>query len=201
MRINTDHNTMDMEARDTNYWLQAYLLQYLFATKAEDPVKVVVPMFPSVPHPRKPGVQIPVEWIEPDSPVAVDIAEDGKDIPEAIVEEVKEDEESVGGSEGVVIEPSVKDSESIPVAENTADKLSPAKQALENLKKEKETSPPAEERKPKMPPSGDLGSGHPDDMSSRDTGFDKKIARDLKPEAAVDESKELPVEIEKPKDE
>ena len=215
MRINTDHNSMDMEARDTNYWLQAYMISYLLVSKNTDPVKIVIPMFPSVPHPRKPGVQIAIEWIEPDSPVAAEIAKDGANIPETVVEEVKEDEDTRS-----VIEPEVVPGLEVkPKDEPTTEELSPAKKALDNLKKEqpplaeqfkakdeaiKEASQvikkSVEERKPKMPPGGDIGSGHPDNLGSKDAGFDRKVANYIKPDKPVDESEEKPTEIEKPKE-
>ena len=222
MRINTDRNTMDMEARDISYFLQAYLLQYLFASKAEDPTKIIIPMFPSVPHPRKPRVQIPIKWVEPDSPIAVEIAKDGSNIPEATVEEApKEPEEEVAEEPTPAPEDIIRQEEeanppeeqSEPVTEQ--EEISPAKAALEKLKGEKRDSSllegttalkdwqkehPPEEREPKQPPSGDIGTGHPDDMSSRDVGFDRKIAAALRPEAQVDESKEIETDIDKPKE-
>lgn len=181
MRINTDRNTMDIEARDTNYFFQAYLLNYLFVSKGADPVKVIFPKFPGFPHPRKPGVIIPVEYVEVDSPVAEEIVKDGSNIPAAEMPVPKE-----------VVEK--------PVEEVSAE--SPAKAAIKKLKKEDRPAAKKQSvnRQPKMPPSGDLGSGHPDGMSSRDIRFEKQVAKDLRPEAAVDESKEIETEIEKPKE-
>lgn len=164
---NIERNTMDMEARDTNYFFQAYLISYLLVSKNEDPVKIIVPKFPSFPHPRKPGVMIPIEWIEPDSPAAADIVKDGSNVPETEIEEIPKEEEA-----------------------NIEPKPSSAKAAINKVKQP--------DRKPKMPPGGDLGAGHADSLGSRDIRADRRIATDLKPEASVDESKEVDTEIEKP---
>lgn len=173
MRVNTERSTMDMESRDISYVLSAYLRQYLFVSQNKDPKEIIMPKFPGVPHPYIPGVVIPVKYVEVDEPIAQEIAKDGSNVEEApVVDEVAEDIKST--------EPDVATE-------------SPAKAAL---KKEKDKV--TEERKPKMPPSGDIGSGHPDGMGSRDVRLDRKIAADLKPEAKVDESKEIDTDIKKP---
>lgn len=179
---NIDRKTMDMEARDTNYFLQAYLISYLLVSKNEDPVKVIVPKFPSFPHPRKPGVMIPIEWVDPDSPIAAEIIDDGKNVPETPVEADARIEEL---SENIQ---QLEDERADAQLEIDTEAKSPAKAAINKLK----------ERKPKMPPGGDLGAGHADGLSSRNIRADRRIATDLKPEASVDESKELETEIEKP---
>jgi len=192
---------MDMEARDIYYALGAYVLQYLFASKNEDPKEIIFPKFPSISHPRNPSVLIPIKYVEVDEPIVQEIIEDGKDIPITPIEEVPKEEEpakeevakaaevanTIGGTDGVHVEP----------------ELSPAKAALEKLQAasgriEGSSNMKEVERKPRIPASGDIGSGHPDGIGSRDVGFDKKIATDLKPEAKVDESKELETDIEKP---
>ena len=83
MRVNLENKSIDMEVRDMNYILPAYIFNYLYVSKNEDPNKIVFPMFPAVPHPRKPGVMIPIQWVPITDPLATDIAEDGKDILEA----------------------------------------------------------------------------------------------------------------------
>lgn len=191
MRTSIERKTMDLEARDTNYWLQAYLINYLFVSQNEDPVKAIIPMFPSFPHPRKPGVMIPIEWVEPDSPVAAEIAEDGGGIPAAempVPEEVvvKPDSEpiwmkSAGDSVHHVEAGRYKAKD---------DRIQQAKNII--------TKTTSLDRQPKMPPGGDIGAGHPDGLSSRDARLEHQIARDLAPESDVDESKEIPVEIKKP---
>jgi len=179
MRANVDRGTMDMEARDINYVLDAYLLNYFYASKNEDPKEIIFPKFPSVPHPRKPGVVIPIRYVEVDEPIVQDIVNDGRDIPETPVVEIPREETTEEDTAKEAEHPAAKDKE-----------LSPAKAALEKAR--------AEERKPKMPPGGDIGSGHPDNMASRDVMFERKIAKDLMPEGEVDEDKEEEADIEKP---
>jgi len=86
MRVNREEKAIDIERRDINYILPAYIRAYLFYNNNEDPEKIVFPMFRSVPHPHKPGVEVPIEYIPDDSPVAVEIAKDGDNIPETTPE-------------------------------------------------------------------------------------------------------------------
>jgi len=188
MRVNIQRKTMDLEARDINYTLSAYVLSYLYASHNEDPKEIIFPKFPAVPHPRIPGVLIPIKYVEVDEPIVQEIIEDGKDIPEVPIGEFPRDEEIA--KEDLIEQ--VKELKE----EQTLEELSPARAALAKAKAK--ATDEQTDRQPKMPPGGDIGAGHPDDMSSRDVGFDRKIARDLKPEAKVDESKELEAEIEKP---
>lgn len=177
MRCNVEHKTMDMEARDINYILPAYIRQYLYASQNEDPTEIIFPMFPSVPHPYKPGVVIPVKYVGMDEPIVKQIVEDGKNIPETPVAkdpEGPDDGDPLPGPTGE--------------EEKKEETISPAKAAI--LKQQGE-------RKPKQPPGGDIGTGHADGLGSRDVGFDRKLAKDLRPEAQVDESKEVETEIKK----
>ena len=196
MRVNTDRKTMDMEARDIYYALGAYVLQYLFASKNEDPKEIIFPKFPSISHPRNPSVLIPIKYVEVDNPIVQEIIEDGKDIPVTPIVEVPREDAS-----GIAIEETAEVK-----VEQAPEELSPAKAALEKLQAasgriEDSSNIKEVERKPKMPAGGDIGSGHPDGIGSRDVGFTRKIAGDLKPEAAVDESKEKETDIDKPKEE
>ena len=190
MRANTENKSMDMEVRDINYILPHYIAQYLYESKNEDPDKIIFPMFLSVPHPRKPGVLIPIEYISITDPAAVEIAEDGKDVAEVTPEqekaldtqdkaakELKEQVEEIG----IVVE-DAKQGEPVELQG-----ISPAKASMKQI---------AEDRRSKMPE--DLGSGHADGMGSRNTRLDRKIATDLKEEPEVDEEKEMPADIEKP---
>ena len=83
MRANTENKSMDMEVRDINVFLPAYIRSYLFISKNESPDKIIFPMFPTVPHPYDPSKRIPVEYYPMDSPVVADIIEDGQDVKEA----------------------------------------------------------------------------------------------------------------------
>jgi len=86
MIINEDNKTMEIEPRDVDYVLPAYVRLYLFQTKNEDPEKIIYPMFSSVRHPSKQGVTIPIEYVDEKSPEALAIIEDGSNIPEATPE-------------------------------------------------------------------------------------------------------------------
>lgn len=180
MRVNTDRKTVDVEVRDVNYILSAYVRSYLFASRNEDPVEIIFPMYSEVPHPTKPGVMVPVKWIIPTDQIAAEIAEDGKDIPEVTPEE----EVALDAKDDIAKE----------VKEQTEDTQTIK---IHHVPK---TSPPAD-RVPKMPASGDLGPGaHADNIGSRDVRLSRQIVGDLKVEAGVDEAAEIPAEIEKPKE-
>ena len=185
MRVNLENKTVDMEVRDINYILPAYIQLYLFTSKNQDPDRIVFPMFPSVPHPSKPGVQVPIDWVPMIDPKAAEIAEDGSIVPEVTPEQeaaLDAKDEEIEKAKATITEP-------------TKEPLSPAKASMQKLK-----NPKTPDRPPKMPPGGDIGPGaHPDGMGSRDARLDKHIARDLRDEPGVDEAAEVPAEIEKPK--
>jgi len=165
MIINTDQKQMQMEQRDVNYILPAYIRNYLFQSKNIDPVEIVFPMFSSVPHPRKPGVTIPIRWVPEISPEAIEIAVDGAGVAEATEEEI-----------------AVKD--------EADDMRKEAKEAIESTSVTK--GPPSG---PILPPGTPL-----DNMAPRDRGDQIRVAKDLRPEPDVDESKEVEAVIEKPKE-
>ena len=225
MRANLENKSMDIEAREINYILPAYLRQYLMESKNEDPDKIIFPMFPSAPHPYKPGVQIPIEWIPMTDPMVDEIAKDGSNVAEVtpeqeaaldekddVAKELKEQAENLQTPEVVVEEkkesikslpeslkggPTVSDILEPVVVEATEEKISAAKASMKRISAEA-TEPP--DRVPKMPPGGDLGTGHADGMGSRDARADRRIASDLVDDKEVDESAEIPHEIEKPKE-
>ena len=84
MRINDENKSMDMEVRDINYILPAYVRSYLFYSKNEMPEKIIFPMFPSVAmvDANRQSITIPIEYVPPLDAVAVEIAEDGKSVAE-----------------------------------------------------------------------------------------------------------------------
>lgn len=82
MRIDKDRKSLDIEKRDIDYILTAYMRMYLFQTRNEDPDVITIPMFRTTPHPYKKGEEVEIQYIPDTSPVAVDIKEDGSDIPE-----------------------------------------------------------------------------------------------------------------------
>lgn len=88
MRINHNSKTVDMERRDIEYILPAYVRQYLMYMQNEDPDCIVFPMLSSVPHPHKPGVSIPIQWVPELDQIAVEIAQDGSEVTEMTETEV-----------------------------------------------------------------------------------------------------------------
>jgi len=230
MIINTDQKQMQMEQRDINYILPAYIRQYLFQSKNIDPDEIVFPMFSSVPHPVKRGVTVPIRWVPEISPEAMEIAIDGTVVSEATEEEIvakdEEDEmrmEAKAEIETLSIEPPEADS---PPA-SAPEELSPARaafaeiagesihkvekeryeekdaqiQQMESTIKDAEVPPTA--REIKGPPSGPiLPPGTPlDNMAPRDRGDQMLVAKSLVPEPDVEEDKEVEVEIKKPEEE
>lgn len=190
MRVSPERKSLDIEAREVNYIMGALIQNYLFVTKNEDPVEIIFPMFPAVPHPRKPGVMIPIRWLPPTDPIAIEIAKDGSNIPE-----VTPEEEAVLDAKDKAAEEVKEQAEGIPAKhEIEGTPKEQVAEAEEIAKIEQEVT-----RVPKMPASGDIGPGtHPDGMGSRDAKMDRRIAGDLKEEPAVEEDKEIPTEIEKP---
>ncbi len=84
MRINQENKSLDIEARDINYILPAYVRSYLFYSKNEFPEKIIFPMFASVTllAADRQSVVIPIEWVPPLDAIATEIAKDGSDVAE-----------------------------------------------------------------------------------------------------------------------
>lgn len=85
MRINDENQKLEMEERDWNYIMPAYLRSYLFYTKNVPPAEVVFPMFKTVKYGE---MIIPVRWVEPDSKEAVEVAADASNVAEATEAEI-----------------------------------------------------------------------------------------------------------------
>lgn len=154
MRINLVTKSMDMEERDFIYMLGSYTRTYLMGSKNEDPVEILFPMFRSIPHPTKKGVTIPVHYVPAMSPEALDIANDGKDIPITTqVDEVKADEKDKILGETVQV---VKEL-----------------QKIYNV----DTGQPPAQRIPRQPEHPAVGS--PDNMGSRIADDNVTVAKDL----------------------
>ena len=234
MIANVENKSMDMEVRDINVFLPAYIRSYMYVSKNESPDKIIFPMFPTVPHPYDASKRIPVEYYPMDSPIVAEIAEDGRDVKETteaeldakdvqedrikeLTAKVKELEATTEGRGGVVgttvatddevsgqaaaslevrkIEPDeeVAEVKNIPTAV-TPTVIAPAPKAV--------TKPGlAPAREPKLP---DVvvkpGEGNLDGMGSRDRRDQGRIAKDILPEAEVDEEKEVPFEKETGRD-
>ncbi len=95
MRINSENNTMDMEARDIDYILPAYIRSYLYYNKNKMPDKIIFPMFASVEitGDDRQMYKVPIEWVPEISPAAQDISKDGADVAEVTpAQEAKMDE-------------------------------------------------------------------------------------------------------------
>lgn len=78
MIVNKGDNRMEMEARDWDTILPGYVRGYMYYSKNVPPEVVVFPMFKEVVFQ---GMHIPVMWVEPESPIAVSIKEDGRTVP------------------------------------------------------------------------------------------------------------------------
>lgn len=185
MRINEEQQTMDMEARDVNYILPAYVRSYLFYTRNTDPKEIVFPMFESIPHPHKKGVSIPIRWVPPLGPEAIEIAQDGGNVPEATEEQIaeadtKDEEIKRLKAKLAQYEPELQGEEGLPAVDEKPEEPEVAPEELEP----KEPAftigdnPPPPDRVPKQPDHP--ASGSPDDMGSRDARADKQIKKDLK---------------------
>ena len=183
MRVNLEQKTMDIEARDVNYILPAYIRSYLLYSKGADPERIVFPMFLSVLHPYK-SIQVPIQFVPLIDPTAIEIVVDGGNITEATEQQVAEadvrDEEIKrlkAELNTLQTAKNLTEMEAAPLAPSKATPISPAN------------------RVPKMPKSGDIGSGvSPDNMGSRDERFDKQLREDLKDELDIVEKAERPYE-------
>lgn len=168
MRVNLEQKTADMEERDLSFVLQAYLRQYLYMSKNEDPVEILVPMVETVPHPYKPGATVPIRYVPVMSPEAMEVKADGRDVDErdAEIERLKAEVEDLRASTPVII----------PVPKSTI--------------VEKPVLPTLPSRQPKQPEHP--ATGQLDEMHPRGRGDQAQTKRDLTVELEVDESKERP---------
>ena len=225
MIANVKNKSMDMEVRDINVFLPAYIRSYLYVSKNESPDKIIFPMFPTVPHPYDASKRIPVEYYPMDSPVVAEIAEDGKDVKEAtkaeldakdaqedrikeLTAKVKELEATTDGRGGGVGTEKEEDTVTLPlVSPQDAEYVVSVDPAVENKLKPipaKATTKPglAPAREPKQP---DVvvkpGEGNLDGMGSRDRRDQGRVAKDIRPEPDVDEEKEVPFDKETGRDE
>ncbi len=207
MRINSENKTMDIEARDINYILPAYVRSYQFHSKNEVPTKIIFPMFVSV---RAAGIDIPIEWVPPLEQVATEIAKDGSNVAEVTEEqEVVLDEKDTeikrlkdelaqtgrGGEEGGGDKPTSEVITSEQLKDEAADKEleeetepeaeSPAKAAF-NVDPDPSHQPPPD-RIPKTAPGGDIGAGQPlSDTHPRDRKDQTRTAKDLQVEPEIE---------------
>lgn len=221
MRINPENKSVDMEQRDINYILPPYIKNYQFYNKNELPDRIIFPMFPAINMQGADGKMhlIPIEYIAHDSPVAIEIAEDGADLTEvtpaqeAVLDEKEEEIKrlkaevealtQVGGTTGTSKQDMVSGT-TIPSTEeepqSLADEMpdeepevSPARTAFA------ETPTPASkpERIPKQPPGGDIGTGQPlSNMHPRDDRDQAMTAKALQQEPDISGSEEKPFEKE-----
>jgi len=206
MIIDDKNKQILMETRDINFIIPQYIRQYLFVMRNEDPIKIVFPKFLSAPHPHKPGVKIPIEYIDIDTPLAAEITKNGSNVPEQPLEVTPEAQADLaaeihkqsGGEdeEGGSQQQQVKEDGGGSAKQQDSPIGSDRVHTTETMEVKTDLGQPP--RQPKQPPGGDIGSGHPDDMQDRDTRLDSKIAADLKPEPQTDEGKEIPTKIDKP---
>mgnify|MGYP001606998727 CR=1 FL=1 len=166
MRINRENKSMDIEVRDWDYILSAYLRSYRFHNNNQNPEKIVFPMFTK-------AEGIPVEWLPEISPVITEIIQDGSNVLEATEEQIKTKDE---------IEDELKKLrkqvwEKAGVADARPKPLAPI-------------IPPREPKTPTnpIPPGSPLDSMHP-----RDAQDLKKAKADLRLEPNVVEDDEVEV--------
>ena len=189
MRINQQNKSLDIETRDINYILPAYVRSYLFYSHNEDPEKIVFPMFQSVPHPSKTGVMIPIEWVPMLDPAAIDIVKDGDNVAEVTPEQEAAIDEKDG--EIIRLKEELERLQAQPLRIDTsAVKVDVAQPTAKSKAKTAFKSEPPAGRVPKMPPGGDIGAGSPDGMGSRDGRDLARAKQDLREEPETDESEE-----------
>ena len=165
---------MDMEVRDWNYILSAYLRSYRFHNNNQNPEKIVFPMFTK-------AEEIPVEWLPEINPVVTEIIQDGSNVPETTEEQIKtkdEVEDAMMGAAKRLGMPVWKKAE--PVQEI---KVRSSKYSLADLI----------DRVPKLP-TNSIPPGSPlDSMHPRDAQDLKKAKADLRLEPNVVEDDEVEV--------
>ena len=217
MRVDPERKSVDMEKRDIDYMLQSYVRLYLFESKNAEPDVITFPMFQSAPHPYKKGVRVPIQYVPELSPIALDIAQDGVDIPEATPEseaaaDKKEDEYNAMKARIAELESEVARASTVTAddleqeeadkqfEEDTVEDATPslARTAFAGIQTESAIagiSPdqPTPERlaKVKEPEGGALPPGTQSDYGGRrDSRDQNRIARDLMPEKEINEDEE-----------
>lgn len=138
MIVNEKDEQVEMESRDWNLIMPAYVRQYMYLAKNTDPKKVVFVMFKSVQHPTKPEIQVPVVYVEEGSPEAKAIMHDGSNVPEASEADILAADERWDNVEVIRTRLTELESE---IAES-ARILTPAPEDL--IRQEQEANPPDE---------------------------------------------------------
>jgi len=207
---------MDIEQRDISYILPAYLRSYLFYTKNEMPERIIFPMFPSI---KFGDIDVPIDYLPPIDPVVIEITQDGSGIPEVTEQQeaeidTKDEEikrlkaelaatkqterggEVVGGTAETRLGGSALSDNILGGTVSTEQKATAKLPAVKSKARTAfatpaTASPVLPNRKPKLPPGGDIGPGAPlSDMHPRDVRAEKRMKRDLLEEPDIDESAE-----------
>jgi hypothetical protein len=154
MRVDETKKSCDITARDIYYMLGSYIRYYLMINK-EDPAEIVFPMLTSTPHPVKAGVTIPIRYVLPSSPEAMEVEHDVSNIP---AQTTQADEDK---------------------ADQREESLRKTAEAIEKITDTFSTGndQPPSDRVPKQPEHPATGS--PDNMGSRMPDDEARIARDL----------------------
>lgn len=200
MRINRERKSVDIEERDIEFMLATYVRNYMFYSENEEPEKIIFPMFKSIVKSVNPEVRIPIEFVPIEGEVAQEIAEDGKDIPLATEAEIAAKDAAEAdltpASEGTVLQPLVSEADAPSVVRLSIEEAMGTKKVSTDTGTPNVTTP---DRRPKAPdhpaPEGTLS-----DMGPRDRRDQTRVAKDIAPQADVDEEKERPTEIEKPEE-
>lgn len=171
MIIDDKNKQMQMEERDANYILPAYVKSYLFYSKNEMPERIIVPMLPSI---SVAGKTIPIEYVPYLDPQAIEIAHDGAEVIEVTPEQEALLDEKDDRVQDLKADMSSMDDKVNAVPTSSP---SPAKSAMDRI--------------PKMPPSGDIGPGLSlSDTHNRDSRDQVRTAKDLAEGPDVNEAEE-----------
>jgi hypothetical protein len=186
VRINTENNSIDIEARDINFILDNYAVSYKFSTKNAPIDRVIIPMFATT---KTRYGEIKIEFVPDTSAFAKELVEDGEAVKE--VSPVQADELAVQDAR---VQHLTAAKEYIDKATGYAGKpvLPPANPVVTAPVK----TPIA--REPKQPsgtiiPPGSGGLG----LAPRDPNDLRHTKQDIAPEKDIDESKEKAVNVSK----
>ena len=195
MRINDKDKQMELESRDINYILPAYLRSYLFYTKNQMPERIIFPMFPSV---RIENTDIPIEYLPHIDSVVAEIVANGSNVAEvteqqeaeldARDEEIKRLKAELEELQSTI---SIERGGEVGLGSVAVEQVSSAKPKSTSKAKAAFATPKPPARQPKLPPGGDIGTGQPlSDMHPRDRRDQVQTRKDLTDEPDINEAEE-----------
>jgi hypothetical protein len=190
MRINIENKSMDIEARDINFIIDQYAINYKFASRNTPLECIVIPMF-AVAKTRY--GDIPIQFVPDISNYAKELAEDGKTVVEATPEQTDEIAKEDAKMQQATKEIKKAFAES-PIArepnKDTKYEIGIGKAVGKDYSVT--TRIPKQPAGPIIPPgSGGLS------LSPRDPADLRHTAMDLAPEKDIDESKQKNISVSK----